>query len=161
MNDYLMICVARKPIWCGLVINSVATSMRKGWGWYNRKGHSPSANATLPSAWGPQHINSTSSCRRSVLNPTWTGHKHTFMPKYGCGYHTPPVHVGGEVLIPTRKGPPTYIYAQIRVCLSHTSCPCGWYSTPHKRGPQHTFTPKYSCAPHANTIPVHVGGPNT
>ena len=33
------------------------------------------------------------------------------------------------------------------------------YSSPQGRGTQHTFMPKYSCAQHAYTTPVHVGGP--
>ena len=47
--------MAPTPIWCGPVIILVATSMRRGWGWYYCTGHSSSANATLQSAWGAQH----------------------------------------------------------------------------------------------------------
>ena len=106
-----MICLAPTPIWCDPVINPMATSMWRGWGWYCRKGHSPSANATLPSTWG---------------GPT---HKRYLFMLPKC---IPQPHTDWY---------PTYNYAQIWACLSHATPVCVGGTQPHTDGAPNIHLP--------------------
>ena len=95
----------------------------------------------LPSMWGTQHINSTSSYHPSVLNPTRTGHPTYIYAKIrvcSAHLHHSRLRGGGQHMHGT------------------SSC-CPSVLNPKWTGHPSYIKPKYGCAQHTYTTPVRVG----